>query len=54
MPQPTCRFGTDMQKLCEGIYYLLPGEGKGSVPLLDLSAQVDLRTEGAAVLQDVH
>lgn len=54
MPQPACRFSTDMQKLCERIYYLPSREEKGSIPLLDLSARVDLHTVGAALLQDIH
>lgn len=47
MPQLTCHFSTDAQKLCEGIYYLPPGEEKASVPLLHLSDQVGLRMEGS-------
>lgn len=46
-PQPTCHFSRDMPKLCEGISYLPSGEEKGSIPLLDLSARVDLCMEGS-------
>lgn len=54
MPHPACCFSTDTQKLCERIYYLPSREEKGSIPFLDLSAGVDLHTEGAALLQDIY
>lgn len=52
--QPTCYLSMNMQKLCKGIHHLPSGGEKGSIPLLDLSARVDLYMKAAALLQDIH